>query len=280
MERKNKHVILVAGYRRGGTNILWNLIQSHPNICTPINETGQIFNRNWKLRLIKTFPYLFKGEKSNSLIDNELFKCKLQTLLHEENKYKRPDKLYTKEEVENSWLCLKSVDEDIYMTSRILDVYPDLILIVLTRNGYALAESFKRRGKSLNQSANLYSDIAKSFYNFAEKAENSLFIKFEDVLKDPFLMANKLFTFLKITPANLELLRFKSKKVVDKKGEHHVTFGDENKKYWFNKENIGDFMDPDVNKKQLSRLSRDEIEKFNGIAGETLKSFGYKPIEV
>ena len=30
---KNQKVIVVNGISRGGTNILWNMIQSHPAVC-------------------------------------------------------------------------------------------------------------------------------------------------------------------------------------------------------------------------------------------------------
>ncbi len=39
---KNKNVVLLIGLSRGGTNIAWNVLQSHPGICSPIYETGEL----------------------------------------------------------------------------------------------------------------------------------------------------------------------------------------------------------------------------------------------
>lgn len=276
MNRKNKHVILIAGFRRGGTNILWNILQSHPNVCSPVYETGQVFNKSLNLKLIKSFPGWFSGEKSHSTIDYELFNLKLKTLDHKDNKYKGPDIVYTKKEVEDAWLCLKSVDEDIHLTDKLLEVYPDLSLILLTRNGYALAESFSRRGKDIDDSARHYKEMAGLFDQYSEKTKKSKMIKFEDVIENPFKVANELFEFLDIKPTELELLRFKSKKIVNTKGEHNVTFGKENKKYWVSDQEVKDFIDPDVNKNQLKYINSDQISIFNNLSGEALSSFGYR----
>lgn len=41
----NKKVILLSGFSRGGTNIAWNILQSHPEICSARYETGQILRK-------------------------------------------------------------------------------------------------------------------------------------------------------------------------------------------------------------------------------------------
>ena len=39
-----KHDILVInGLSRGGSNILWNILQSHQKVVSPIHETGEVF---------------------------------------------------------------------------------------------------------------------------------------------------------------------------------------------------------------------------------------------
>lgn len=276
MQRKNKHVILLSGFRRGGTNILWNILQSHPKVCSPILETGQVFNKSLKLRFVTRMRKWFSDEKIASLIDSELFKFKLKTLSHDDNRFKHPEQIYTEEEIKQSWLCLKSVDEDIELTDQLLKAYPGLQLILLTRNGYALAESFKRRGKEFDETALHYKYIASAFKKYSNKVEKSKLIKFEDVVQDPFSVSKELFEFLNLDPSELEYLRFKSKKTVDKEGKHNVSFGRENKKYWTSKDTVNDFIVQDVNQNQLKGINEKQMEIFNNIAAEILRDFGYK----
>jgi hypothetical protein len=39
----NEKVIVINGISRGGTNILWNMVQSHPVVCGAMYETDQLF---------------------------------------------------------------------------------------------------------------------------------------------------------------------------------------------------------------------------------------------
>ena len=58
----NQKVIVINGFQRGGTNIVYNIFQSHPSVCSPNNlETGEIISQNYRLykypktKLIKYF---------------------------------------------------------------------------------------------------------------------------------------------------------------------------------------------------------------------------------
>jgi hypothetical protein len=51
---KNESPVFVCGFERGGTNILMNLLLSHPSLCKPTGETAQVFRgrrgeRLWRI---------------------------------------------------------------------------------------------------------------------------------------------------------------------------------------------------------------------------------------
>ena len=49
----NKRPIFIIGFARGGTNIILNLLRSHPDVCSPRGETDQVFRGKGRFPLIK-----------------------------------------------------------------------------------------------------------------------------------------------------------------------------------------------------------------------------------
>ena len=269
----NHKVIVLSGYARGGTNIAWNLMQSHPDICSPVHETGKLFRKSFSLRICHKLPIpLFV---SKHIIDRKLYKFKLANLNHPDNKYISDGGLYSRDQISKTTLCLKSVNHQIVYTETVLKAYPELYFIGLARNGYALADGFMRRGKTVEEAGKLYYKISEEMKKLSDKVLKFKMIKFEDIIMEPFKMAKELFEFVEVQPISLNKLRFKSKKVITKEGDHQVKFGNEHRKYWFDRSNISQILDPDINKKQINRLSPEMIREFNKASGTALEFFGY-----
>jgi len=268
----NNKVILLSGYARGGTNITWNILQSHPDICSPVHETVNLFRKSNKLRVCQFLSKYFDCSKT---IDHELQKFKLSNLEHPDNKYISENELYTADRIRQCALCLKSVNEQIFFTELLFKTYPDLYFIALTRNGYALADGYERRGMSIEYSGKLYQRIADEISKLSGKLKNFKLIKFEDVVKSPFQIAEELYLFTEIDSKRVEKLRFKSKKIVTKDGAHELKFGEEHRKYWVDEKHVSEFIDPDIDEKQSSRLSPAMIEGFNKQARSALEYYGY-----
>jgi hypothetical protein len=210
------------------------------------------------------------------MIDREIHRYKLMNIDHIDNKYMKEEKLYTKKMIEDTAVCLKSVNNDIFLTDVLLKVYPDLYFIGLTRNGYALTDGYVRRGKSAAYAANLYKRIAQKMQFYSNKLNQFKLIKFEDVLQHPFEIAEELFEFIDVYPRRLDKLRLKSKKIINKDYEHKAVYGAEHRKYWFDRKTISNIIKPDVNTLQIDRLSKEAIGKFNSIAGPDQAFFGYE----
>ena len=100
----------------------------------------------------------------------------------------------------------------------------------------------------------------------------------EDILTDLFTMSSNLFKFAELEPQKLEKIRLKSKKVVKSSDVHEVSFGTKDKKYWFTADQISQILDPEINTKQISNLTSEQIKEFNSIAEHQISEFGYKKI--
>ena len=240
---------MINGFQRGGTNILWNILQSHPSVCAPLYETGEILRLKHKFHkypVIDLILYIIVQKFIYSLlqinlfikspffkiigkwVDSIFFKLKINNLAHIYNKFKYENVIYTQNEVENSHLCLKSVNRDILLTKYLSYLYKNIYFIGLIRNGYALLESWNRRGFSPTRSAKIYRKYCIQMLRDQKKCENYIIIKFEDLLKNSFEVAKKLYKFAKLRPINLEKIRLQSKKVLSKEGRHSVIYGREN----------------------------------------------------
>lgn len=195
---------------------------------------------------------------------------------HPQNGYKYDGIPYSRDEVEKAALCLKSVNREIYLTDFFKNFYTKSFFIGLIRNGYALCNGWIRRGQTADEVGEIYKIIGQQMIEYQRRYENFILLKFEDVLKDPFVMANKLFRFLELDPICLEKLRLKSNKTISVKGEHETQFGEENKKYWLDSQQIGLILDSDINEKQIGLLKKKDLLAFEKHAKPVLEYFHYK----
>lgn len=261
---------------------MWNILQSHPEICSVRYETGTIFRkrRHKFSRVISLLNKLGLLQKSigKSILDYQFYRYKLSNYTHDENRFKFKNEPYTKDEVRDTALCFKSTDLDITYTGLLSEMYPQLYFIGLTRNGYAVAEGHFRRGESVTDFAKQYQQVSEKMRSLSENLKHFKMVRFEDILNDPFTMANDLYKFLGCEPSKLDKLRLKSKKVIKEDGTHGETYGKPGNKYWFDKTTIKDIINPDVNSNQIRNLNSTQISEFNAIAKDALSYFGYQVI--
>lgn len=292
---KNHKVIVITGFQRGGTNILWNILQSHPLVCSSNFETGEIISQSYRFYSNNTISFVIRRFKSGlygllnkkSILNSSIvysigkgidflfYKYKIKTYKQPYNRFKFENELYNKKEIKNSVLCLKSVKRDVKLTNFLSRVYKNIFFIGLVRNGYALCESWIRRGKNAKECGIRYRDFCETMINDSKKIKNYSIVKFEDIMENPFNEASKLYEFTQLKPTSPEKLRFKVKKVLTGSGEHKIKYGKENAKYWFNRENVRDLLDPNINKIQLQKLSENDKKTFKKEAKDILDYFNY-----
>lgn len=279
-DKKNQKVIVVNGFARGGTNILWNIYQSHPHVCSPIYETGEILfnNKNKLLKPLFTseaFKYKPVVNILGRKIDKTFYEYKKRNYEIEDNKFKYENIPYEETEIEDSVLCIKSLNNDIALTDFFNKVYRDIYFVGLVRNGYALCEGWVRRGKKAKDIGVLYRKMGEKMINDSQKLKNYTTIKFEDILKEPFMQAENLYSFAELEPRSIPKLRFKSKKLLSKEGSHLTKFGQENKKYWFDQNNIETILNPNTSSVQIEKLSSKDFNAFEKEARPVLEYFNY-----
>lgn len=277
MSLEGHKVIVLSGFARGGTNIAWNILQSHPGVVAPPQETGHLFRRTLPLWLYSK-AFNFSPKFFSAAIDVILQKRKMSGLQHPDNRYLSEGVLYSPEQMQKSMLCLKSVNDDIDLTEMLAKVYPGLFFIGLSRNGYALADGYIRRGKSAKEAGRLYQAMADKMQKISEKVDYFKIIKFEDILNDPFSTAESLYHFLQLDPTSVSKIRLKSKRVIGADGTHEVKLGDEHRKYWFTADTIGQILDSTINQKQADRLSSNDRAVFTREARSALEYFGYQVV--
>ena len=280
-------IIVINGLPYGGTNILWNIIQSHPHIVSPHGETGEIIFHQL-LRWIPTdllYPVLtksrFLGAILHPIIAQHLNHQKLKNINDPDDRFQYPDVKYTLKTLNESFICCKSTGREIELTSYFASNYRNPYFIGLIRNGYAWCNSWMRRldipsrGGDADTAGKKYVAWANRMINDAEQYEKYLLLRFEDCIEDPFGVSETIFNFLNISPTKLDSIRLKSKKQILPDGDHQVRYGEQNRKYWFTRNTIGELLDIQVNANQIDLLSSKDKAAFEKHANTVLKYFCY-----
>lgn len=284
----NEAPIILNCFKKGGSNILWNVFQTHPDICSPITETQEIFSLgNLSLRqglqnatfdgylvaLLSMQPKLFnlsnlsrrKGVSKfvQKYIDKTIYKWKLKTLYHKDMKYKNENEVYTLEEVKNARLVLKNNNGLVFLSDLFAEMYPNATFFALIRHPLALYESYKRRKivKSIEEFVDLYQKIAEKMIQDNKRLDNYHIVKFEDLLEDPLRIIKKCYKMANLAFDMIEKIRFKAKTHFQKNGRYDAGQYIPDSHYWFDLDRIYDILEPNINKYQMNRLENQEKEK-------------------
>jgi hypothetical protein len=280
MDLKNAKVIVINGIQRGGTNVIWNILQSHPQVCSPLRETGRILHESrpvdllWRYFLMR-LPSPLMVSTLGSWADKRFFDNKMKVLFHQEDRFKYEDTIYSEEEIQKCVLCIKSVNEDILLTEFFSKIYTECYFIGVVRNGYAVCDSWLRRGRSVKEAAYYYSTYVDKMINDSYKYENYKLVKLEDALRKPFEVATELYTFAQLYPERLEKIRLKSKRIFNVAGIHQPRFGEEKRKYWFSEKTIADILDPNISQVQAENLSVNDKLQFEKDTKTILRLLNY-----
>lgn len=280
-----QHAIILNGLARGGTNVVWNLLQSHPHIVSTMEEVNRIFGSMGEARWADPFMVdLHRRSRRSHFITvpylRSTFKrWALKNLEDGANRYKAPEVLYTRDEVLAATFCFKGVCfegiRDMWYARVIGDCFEDVSYINLVRNGFAVCEGWMRRGVSADKAGQHYAMFARDVQRLEQDRPKHLLIRFEDVLADPFAMAERLFTFADVQPARLDLLRLKMKPTMRPDGSHVVDHGEAYGKYWFTREELKAVIRPEIDAVQSDRLAPADRDAFLAHAREAMERFGY-----
>lgn len=278
---KSNKAIVLNGLARGGTNITWNILQSHPNILSPMGEINEVIGKRGANHLLFEFLNIFKSSFSERKTRAVLYEFKLKNLEDKSNRFKSEGITYTLDEVKNATLCLKGVVSpsprlwDLKYSNLINRAFNECYFLYLIRDGYAVCESWMRRGISPSKAGSFYVKYADEVLKQMDLYQHSKLIKFEDILTKPFEVASELFQFTKETPYDLDSLRFKSKNTLHENGAYRPNYGELSDKYWVGKEDVNEFLVSGIDSIHKSHLSSSDIKAFEREAGSVLSYFNY-----
>lgn len=273
---------MVNGLSRGGTNILWNILQSHPRVCSPIYETGElIFNHIRPFTLLnpstakRVAAWRVTTWLARRYLHRQFEGWKLLNLQSLDNNSKYEGVSYSREEVEDSVICFKGVDSDVDLNRLLESLYQDVAHIVVVRNGYAVCNGWKRRGVSPTEAGRRYASLLRRMLAANDGTRTFVLVKFEDMVREPFATARRLFEELRLEPTELPKLRLKSKRVLDNSGVHNAAFGQEGRKYWFAPDEISKVLDAKIDARQIAKLKDDDRRQFDAKAKQIMRDLGY-----
>jgi hypothetical protein len=298
----NKKPIFIVGFTRGGSNILLNLLRSHPQVCSPRGETQEVFKGKLKVEsipvllskwwnylpiLIAQRQHVFSlnlttdpanafSEKTMQRIDKILFYEKMKALDPTQNQYKNENEKYTLDEIKESRLLCKNLNGLIFVTGLFNKMYPDATFLALVRNGFAVCEGHLRRKIDIHKSAEMYRKSCERMIEDSKKISNYHILRFEDIINDPIKMLHKIYDYCDLDARLLKKIRLATKPIVKKDGSHGYVHGiSETKLLWYDLEEFATHFDKNVNDNQIARLTEHQKKVIQNEAGEVLKYFNY-----
>jgi hypothetical protein len=293
----NKRPVFVNGFQRGGTNILINLLASHPDLAWA-GETHEIFygrelGSAWgKLTSrIMALPVVAATRQHyfwvNRMADRPPLSHRLcryvDWLLYRRALRAESEKL---EELKTNQLPLprgsiqpvfKNLNGVVLTTPVFHEMYPQASFIGLVRNGLALCEGFLRRGWSAERFGKMYAQVCNQMLEDAKRIPNYRIVRFEEILVAPTEFLSNLQAWANLNDVEILKVRLQAKKSMDKDGVRRYMFGGNSDRevHWVPIEDLANYFRKDVNENQINRLSDEEHAVCLSYIQETMLRLGY-----
>jgi hypothetical protein len=246
----NKRPIFLVGFARGGTNILLNLLRSHPEVCSPRGETQEVFrgkasepffvrnakrarylpillmerqdvfhHRNWQHR--PEFSPLTRW-----LTDRILYADKMKALAPDQNYYKSEGVPYTREEIRKARLLCKNINGLIFLSGQLAKIYPDATFLTIVRDGFAVCEGHIRRGMDAAFIARNYERACQQIILDSAMIPGYHIITYEEIMARPQATLRKVYDLAGLDESLVTKIRLQHKPVMQASGEHQSTGGE------------------------------------------------------
>ncbi len=297
---KNKKPVFIVGLERSGTNIVLNLLRSHPELCSPRGETHEVFmgksGEALEVRLAKLMRYIpiVMTERRNVLspgvwrerapfrpntqrrIDSILYDEKFRARDSSQNRFKSEGVEYTHEEIARARLLCKNVSGLIFLSREFLRMYPDAVFVALVRNGLAVCEGHMRRGRDLTRVARQYDLGVRQIIHDAGVLPNYHVVRYENLLHNPNQTLIDLCNVAELPLDRLKKIRLETKSVVGPQGLRIALHGATRKELrWYDVRDFSQHFYADANVNQISRLTNKERGTITDICRGTLEHFDY-----
>ncbi|MFO7546977.1 MAG: sulfotransferase [Trueperaceae bacterium] len=291
----NRAPIFVLGFQRGGTNILVNLLSSHGDtqrLGAEIHEVfygrhGRPVTAYLKRALAAPvfmassphvlWPYRYHDRaplpRLAAHYADAIFYANRWTRYRSED---RPEGARGQRDRARARLVAKGVNGVVFASSLLRAMYPDARFVALIRDGYALSESWIRRGWDAERSATVYQAVCDRIAEDAARWPNYHVIRFEDLVRDPLRELSHVYSEVGLGSALPAHLKLQAKASMDASGAHRLHFGSRDREIvWVPTERLREYLRADVNQDQVRRLTDAQREVIGRIAGRALLNFGY-----
>lgn len=301
----NVKPVFIVAFARGGSNIILNILRSHPDLCSPRGETHQVFkgkpDESFKVKLEKRLKYLpillregmdiFStevwekrpplSEFSKKKIDRILFEDKLMARELGQNKFKFQNELYSDEDIVNSRLLTKNLNGLIFLSQELKMMYPDAIFFALMRNGYAVCEGILRRKKNKNQKqlstiAENYNKACQQIITDSKEIPDYYIYRYEDIVVNPLESIKRIYQQGGLDFAKVKRMRFESKRIMSNNGNYNVINNRKEKDLiWYDLKDLNRHLITDANENQLKLLKKDQKNLIQETCRASLEYFDY-----
>jgi len=293
----NRAPIFVNGFSFGGTNMITNLLASHPEVCWLSGETHEVFYSKPRKRLdkwVRRFFYLpvqvsyglhvfgrdcldERDRLSKFMMRYVDLLFYLDKLTTDRNDYKSDDVRYSREEVKKCRFLAKNVNGAVLASSLFSQMYPDASFIALVRNGLALCEGYVRRGWTAGDAGRMYETVCQKMLQDSRIIPNYHIVKFEEMVSDPVGFMKKIYSYAGLYADRVEKVRLQAKRSMNSDGTRSYTFGGskDRETHWFTLEELGAYMRNDVNANQIQQLGTENREFFLRQAKDSMEKLGY-----
>ena len=297
---RNRRPIFLVGFARGGTNLVLNLLRSHPEVASPRGELQEVFRgkrgeprRVRRAKRMRAAPIRWLEGRdvfdagdwtprpplrpwSRRIMDRILHAEKLRAREEGQNRWKAPGRPYRRGEIARARLLCKNVNGLILLSRELAVCYPDAAFIGLVRDGFAVCEGQARRGLPLAEAARRYELGCRVLDEDGRGIARFHLMRYEDLLASPQAFLKELYEAAELDPRPVSHLRLESKAVMDADGERRLAGGTREKELlWYPLADFPRHLQGDANRHQRARLSPEEQERVASLCAWSLGRFGY-----
>lgn len=294
---KNRAPIVVNAFAHGGSNILRNLLQSHPELCDAGGETQDAFKGSPVLdgpltrcarRLLFDVPVrlatgqdIFNPRNLSprplparavlGFIDSVFFRAKQRARDARTNLYRSPEVRYTTAEIANSRLLLKNTDGLVLTTEIFHTMYPDITFVALLRDGLALCEGKVRQGWSAAEFGAAYRQIVSQILEDAARYQRYAIVRFEDLVARPIEVVHRLYRFAGLASDEVVHYRMQARHVTLSSGKRVLRGGSRVRDlFWCTADQVQAHLLANVDNNQKKKLRPSDRQAFLAAAGDVI----------
>ncbi len=123
----------------------------------------------------------------------------------------------------------------------------------------------------------MYAAVCQQMIQDAEKTDNYIIVRFEDLVSEAIPTLEKIYTFLDLDINDVAKFRLQAKRSMNQDGTRSYSFGqgDDREIQWFNLEAIPNSFRQNVNANQIARLSEEDKKNILSHAQGAMNHFGY-----